>query len=627
MKKTIYILLCLFHLQYFSVNAQNKKLEKHLSTAKYYIGLNQFDIVINNLNEALKIEPNNAETILFLADTYMKSRQYKPAAETYSKLVEKHPHPNRVWLHLAESNFELNDYAKTLQYVNKYLEHSQIPLKSKENAETLKRNSLYAKEHINKPIDIQLTNLGSDVNSPMDEYHPSMTADGLNLVFTRMDGIKEDLFISTRNSESEAWSKAKSISQFVNTGHNEGAHNLSADGSILLLTICNKVGGEGSCDIYYTYKKQNDWVVPINIGKPINSRFWESQPSLSADMKSLYFTSNRPSGFGGKDIWVSHLKEDRTWGEPINLGSIINTPMDEQSPLIHFDSETLYFSSYGHAGMGKEDLFMSRIQPDASFSTPINLGYPINTSKHEAGLFVSIDGEKGFYASNQEEGFGKQDIYAFYLPDNVKPKKVTYVKTRVTDFETGRPQIAQFEIIDLTNNKAIKSGQTDVDGNFLVCLPIGNDYSLQIIKDGYLLESRHFSLADKVDVKPYKLSVSIKEIKSDETIILKNVFFNTDKYDLLPASFSELEKVIEMLKKEVHIKAEIIGHTDNLGNPESNLILSENRAKSVVNYLIKNGINPERLTWKGMGESQPIDNNSTKEGRANNRRTEMIIKY
>jgi outer membrane protein OmpA-like peptidoglycan-associated protein len=627
LKKIIYILLCLFQLQIFSVNAQNKKLEKHLSTAKYYIGLNQFDIVINSLNEALKIEPNNAETILFLADTYMKSRQYAPAAEIYLKLVESHPHPNRVWLHLAESNFELNQYGKTLQFVNKYLEHPQIPPQSKENGEALKRNSLFAIEHINKPIDIQLTNLGSGVNSPMDEYHPSMTADGLNLVFTRMDGIKEDLFISTRNSENEAWSKARSISSFVNTGHNEGAHNLSADGSILLLTICNKVGGEGSCDIYYTYKKLNDWVVPINIGKPINSRFWESQPSLSADMKRLYFTSNRPGGYGGKDIWVSHLQDDRSWGEPVNLGPTINTPMDEQSPLIHFDGETLYFSSYGHAGMGKEDLFMSRTQPDGSYSTPINLGYPINTSKYEAGLFVSIDGEKGFYASNQEEGFGKQDIYAFDLPDNVKPKKVTYVKTKVTDFETGRPQITQFEIIDLTNNKVIKSGQTDIDGNFLVCLPIGNDYSLQIIKDGYLLESRHFSLADKVAVKPYKLSIPIKEIKSDEKIILKNVFFHTDKFDLLPASFSELEKVIQLLKKEHYIKAEIIGHTDNMGNPESNLILSKNRAQSVVNHLIKNGINPERLTWKGMGESQPIDDNNTKEGRANNRRTEMIIKY
>lgn len=599
-----------------------------MAAAKYFIGLNQFDVVIENLNEALKAEPNNQEAILFMADTYMKSRQFASAADWYKKVTEKVSNfPNRVWLHLGEASFELEDYENTLKYIENYTTQSNLPAKSMELALSLKRNSLFALENIKNPLDINLTNLGDNVNSNIDEYHPSMSADGLQVVFTRMDNFKEDLFISTRKSHSEPWSKAKSISSNINTGHNEGAHNLSADGNLLLLTICNKVGGEGSCDIYFSVKKGNEWTIPTNIDKPINSRFWESQPSLSADMKSLYFTSNRPGSYGGKDIWVSHLKEDKTWGEPVNLGPEVNTPMDEQSPLIHFDNETLYFSSYGHAGMGREDLFMSKKLPDGTFSKPINLGYPINTGKYEAGLFVSVDGTKGYYASNQPDGQGGQDIYEFILPENVRPNQVTYVKTRVVHYETGLPLIADFEITELSGYGLLKKGQTDANGYFLVCLPAGKDYSLQITKSGFLMESRHFSLAEKVAIKPFEMVVPIKQMKTEETIVLRNIFFETNKSNLLPSSYTELNKVLELLEKESNIRAEIIGHTDNIGSEEFNMELSRKRAESVVNYLIKNGIRHDRLTWKGMGESQPVDTNDTPEGRAGNRRTEMIIRY
>ena len=368
----------------------------------------------------------------------------------------------------------------------------------------------------------------------------------------------------------------------------------------------------------------NKWSVPYNLEEPVNSRQWESQPSFSSDGKTLYFVSNRHNNY---DIWVSMVNENGEWSVPEKLGANINTDNYEGSVFIHPDNQTLYFSSDGHVGMGGLDIYVSKKDSTGKWGKPMNLGYPINTFKDENSILISADGELAMFASDREGGFGGLDLYGFELYEEVRPEKVTYIKGVVFDNETGKKLEARFELIDLaTGNIAVTSFSNKGTGEFLVCLPANHDYALNVSKEGYLFYSENFNLSgEKPLTDPVLKDVPLKPLKSGEKVILKNIYFETDKYDLKKTSEIELQKLIELLNKNPGIKIEISGHTDNVGTTEYNLELSQNRAKAVYDYLSENGIDTDMLTYKGYGESQPVDTNDTEEGRANNRRTEFEV--
>ncbi|MDP6909861.1 MAG: OmpA family protein, partial [Flavobacteriales bacterium] len=343
--------------------------------------------------------------------------------------------------------------------------------------------------------------------------------------------------------------------------------------------------------------------------------------------KTLYFASNRADGEGGTDIWITHLAPNGEWTLPRNLGETINTPHAEETPFIHPDGKTLYFTSDGHVGLGQKDIFVTRKDADGNWSSPINLGYPINTWKDEMGLFVSASGETAYFSSDREGGFGKLDLYSFQLYEKVRPEKVTYVKGRIKDKVFGKPISARLQLIDLATSEVIVESASDkITGNFLVTLPVNHDYALNVSKDGFLFYSEHFSLSqNENENRPYTLNVDLQPIKFGEKVVLKNIFFETASYSLLPESKVELDKLVGFLDNNPSINIEIGGHTDNIGKPEDNQSLSENRAKTVREYLIAHGIDADRTEHHGYGESQPIDTNDTSTGRANNRRTEFKV--
>ncbi|MGE3824631.1 MAG: OmpA family protein, partial [Bacteroidia bacterium] len=295
--------------------------------------------------------------------------------------------------------------------------------------------------------------------------------------------------------------------------------------------------------------------------------------------------------------------------------------------FIHPDNQTLYFSSDGHVGMGRKDIYYSRKDALGNWQKPVNLGYPINTWNNDDSFIVGASGKIAYFASDRKGGFGSLDLYSFELYESARPTMVTYVKGSVFASDTKKPLVAKFELIDLETNKVVvESSSNSEKGEFLVSLPVNKNYALNVSKEGYLFYSENFSLKDIKDItKPYQLNVGLQPVKTGEKVILKNIFFETNSFQLKEESTAELQKLLGLLQKNKNLKIEIGGHTDNVGDDKSNQLLSENRAKSVYEYLTTNGIPAERLSYKGFGETAPLATNDTEEGRAENRRTEFTV--
>lgn len=521
--------------------------------------------------------------------------EFKKALDAISEFLEKNPPKNSTSLKAAQYRKRCYEFAV--------------------GNETKLRNSSYV---------FQPVNLGPSINSAESEYFPSLTIDQQEIMFTRrVGGRNEDFFNSRRQDTS--WSNAAPIAGFVNTELNEGAQNISQDGQWLVFTGCNRRDGFGSCDIYISYLENEGWSEPENCGGWVNSDAWESQPCLSPDKRDLYFTSSRPGGYGGLDIYVSHLRSDGKWSEPENLGPEINSSGDEQCPFIHADNQTLYFTSNFWPGYGDDDLFVARKGPQDKWSQPENLGYPVNTINREGTLFVNAEGSTAFYASDRADSRGGLDIYSFQLREAVRPLRTFYVRGQVFDRNSNKGLPSSVELIDLSTKKTISLMRTDETGNYIITLPVGRDYALNVNRKGYLFYSDNFSLSRDFNDSVYRKNIPLQPIVAGASIVLNNIFFDVSKFDLRPESAVELDRVVQLMTDNPGIVIEIGGHTDNVGKPADNLVLSNNRAKKVVAYLVSHNISASRLVAKGFGETKPVTSNDTEAGRALNRRTEMRV--
>jgi outer membrane protein OmpA-like peptidoglycan-associated protein len=363
----------------------------------------------------------------------------------------------------------------------------------------------------------------------------------------------------------------------------------------------------------------------VNVGQPVNSAYWESQPSISPNGRMLFFVSNRPGGFGGMDIWYSILGEDGKWGKPINPGKTINTSGDEFSPFIYFNSRTLYFSSNGRESFGGHDIYTTTLNRDSSWADPVNLGPAVNTPADETGLIIESSGKRAFFSSVREKSKGK-DIFYIDLPEAIRPEPVSYLKGKVIDKADGKPLVAKFELTDLTNRSRVIASATDNQGSFFVCLPSGFRYGLNVTADGYMIYSENFDFEEGyTSAEPYRKTIGLNRVRKGEFMRMYNVFYNTDSWDLLEESMPELEKLQEFLIINNTVIVEIGGHTDSDGTDEHNQLLSERRANSVREYLIKRGIKPDRLFSHGYGEGSPVADNETSAGKKLNRRTEITV--
>ncbi|MDQ1138971.1 OmpA family protein [Pedobacter agri] len=609
----------------FAQSSSNRKAQASFEKAGPYIDKQDYISAEQALKTAVDADPLFQNAYILLAGIYKIQKKYIDSKSAYQKalLINKNVSPE-VTFGLAEVEFATQDYDKAKQLFNDFL---AIDVSS-ERARKAKKYLLdcdFAKIGIAKPVKYSPVNLGNGVNTADPEYFPALTADGETMIFTRQVNGNEDFW--TSQFKNNAWSLATPLSAKINTTrYNEGAQTISPDGKYLFFTGCNRPDGLGRCDIYVSHREGKDWGEPYNVGKPVNSEYWESQPAISPDGRTLYFISNRPGGSGGYDIWKSTITDDAKWGPAINLGPEVNTPFDENTPFLHADGKTLYFSSDGWPGFGNKDIYYSRLDENGKFKKPINLGFPINSFEDESGLIVSADGNSGMFSSNLKDGFGGQDIYSFGIPDNAKPLKVSYVKGIVRDKDTKKTIESNVQVIDLKSNKTVFDDYTDPEtGQFLAVMPIGSDYLFNVSAEGYLFYSENFELKAGDINKPYQIEVYIEKIKQGGNVTLRNIFFDTNKYNLLPASIRELKLLIDFLNQNESVNIEIQGHTDNVGDAKLNEKLSFNRANAVYEYLLKNNVDAKRLTFKGFGANKPIADNKTEIGRKNNRRTSFVI--
>ena len=505
----------------------------------------------------------------------------------------------------------------------------------------LKPDYEYAASLKANPIDFKPRNL-TYVNTIHDDYFPSITADGLMISTTVLSPkwmgdapmqYQEDMYVSYWNGSK--WSYSEPLPAPMNGYGNEGSQSFSADGRYMFFVQCTNRENVGSCDIWYSIRKGDKWSNPINLGEPANSRYWESNPVMSPTGDMIYFTSNRPNGLGGKDIWCVQVYIDdygylKTYN-PQPLGKPINTDKDEFAPFIHADNHTLYFSSDGHKGLGGQDIFRSVRSDDGTWSTPENLGYPINTHGDESGFVINGLGNRAYFASDQLENNGKKlDIYEIDLPINLQPRtRMVYSPGRVYDIKTGKPLQARVEIFEgATNVRHFESISDAANGSFVAFLPENSQlatrnsqliFALSAQREGYLPYT--MSITSPGD----SILVGLTRIASGNSITLNNLYFDYDSDKILPNSYAEIQRLMLFLKQNNNIKIKIVGHTDNQGSNAYNLDLSRRRAEALMNALIQKGISADRLIAEGKGSTQPITTNDTEEGRAQNRRVEVII--
>jgi outer membrane protein OmpA-like peptidoglycan-associated protein/tetratricopeptide (TPR) repeat protein len=590
------------------------------------------------LNKAMEKAPEFIEPHLLMAEIYVTERKVQPAIDEYQKAISINPGFNlNNFYNIGVLEFNVGKYQDAKSDLERFLKKPHMNPDSKENAEHLLDNCNFAIEALKKPVPFEPKNLGPAINSPMDEYFPAVTADDQTFLFTRnnrseQQPLQEDFLISKKANGS--WTPATMMAG-VNTPGNEGSPALSADGQLLFFVACATVDGSygagrkgfGSCDIFYSEKVGDKWSTPYNLGKGINSSAWESQPSFSSDGKTLYFLSNMPGGIGDADIWYSTLQNDGSWGRPVNMGPKINSRGKEESVYIHPDGKTLYFGSNGHVGMGGLDLYVVRKNDAGEWGEPVNLGYPINTFADENSILINGAGDLAYIASSRPGGLGGLDIYQFNLYEAARPGKITYMKGKVYDARTKQPLGAHFELIDLETTKSIMASDANSgNGEFLVVLPVEKNYALNVSQPGYLFHSENFSLKDLTDPsKPFLMDVPMEPIDTGSVVELKNVFFETAKFDLKPESKVELDKLVNFLTLNKTLRIELDGHTDNVGDKKSNQLLSQNRAKAVYDYLIAHGIDAKRLAYKGFGDTRPKVKNDTDANRAVNRRTEFRV--
>ncbi|MDX2191093.1 MAG: OmpA family protein [Bacteroidota bacterium] len=617
------------------VHTTNKKAEKLYKEAMLLLQQRNFDDALENLTKAVEKDSNFAEAHYQLGLLYKGyKRNIGKVKYHYTKVVQidsVNVAPSVV-RNIGEIYLHEGNYLFAKRFLLKYRKFVNEPKSFLDKTDRLISMCDYAIENMKYPITINPKALSNKVNNHRKQYFPVTTADQNNLVFTVRDFISnqeyEDIYVSRKvNGE---WLQPESISDNINKPfQNEGTCSISADGKVLVFTICEKKGAfDSDCDLFISYKEGNVWSKPTNMGNNINSPYWDSQPSLSPDGKTIYFSSKRKGGYGEEDLWMSTMDDNGRWNIPLNLGDLINTPGREVAPFIHPSMSTLYFSSDYHLGYGSFDIFVS-YKDSVNWSVPKNLGYPLNTHLEESSIFITPDCKKAFYSAEAQTNNGQERylLFEFDVPTVAGCLHVSsYTQGTVYDLKTKQPIAAQIELINLSNKQVESRVISDpVNGKYLVVLNENSIYGLYITKPGYLYKSHSFNFENIHNFDPIELDIYLEPIQKGSSITLNNIFFETGKFKLDSKSGSELKKLANFLEQNITLQVEISGHTDNVGSKENNLNLSTKRAESVYDYLIESGIESSRIKYKGYGDTKPLAPNDSEATRQLNRRIECRI--
>ena len=618
-----------------NLSTKSKKAIELYTAADNFRVRGQFSQAINLLTQAIEKDKEFVEAYYRLGIVYISLKDYEQSNKYLEKGLSLTNDPKKqkvFWYDLGENYFAMGNYEQAEKFLASFLKEEQVSRQRIDKANLLLRNVAFAKQSKEAAAAYKLKKLSDTVNSFVLQYFPVLTADQQALIFTRRLGgganDDEDLVISQKNSKGR-WDPPQSISDNINTRLNEGTCTISADGRKLIFTSCIGRDGYGSCDLFESRKTGNQWTEPKNLGIGVNSSEWESQPSLSADGRTLYFVSDRRGGMGRRDIWMSTLNDKGQWTKAKNVGKPINTVYDEISPFIHVNNRTLYFASNGLTGFGGYDLFFAERDTSMAWNSPVNIGSPINNHEDQFSLFITADGKKGYYSHEETRpaGYSVSYIYEAEIPEEHRIKfKSNYVKGIVRDKSTRQPLLAKIELINLQKNETESLVESDsVTGQYLIVLTQGAEYALYVNKKSYLFQSLNFNYSEVKNFEPIILNIDLEKAKEGTIAILENIFFDVDKYDLKEKSITELQKISRFLADNPGLRVEVSGHTDNSGALVYNKQLSEKRAQSVFTYLVNNGIDKTRLSIKGYGPERPIADNATEEGRQKNRRIEFKI--
>jgi len=617
-QKTLLSVLFIFTF-FIQSNAQDEKLikkgEEFLNKGNYVSAKSTFE-------EALTIKKDNPHTHLQLAYCYIGLSKSSKALEYANNAVKLSPKPtNEMYLTLARTLHFDHQFDKAIEYYKK----SDAAGTNKKATSKLIKECEFGKQYKGNPVDVKITNAGPIVNTEHNEFMPYITANLSKLFFTSRrpgstggkkaeDGMLfEDIYMC--NSKGGAWDTPQNVSSLNTEGHDACA-GISEDGQTMFV-----YKGTNGGDLYISELKGKNWTKPEPLS--INTIGFESTASISPDGRTLYFIY-AANTFANRDIYTCSRTYGGNWSKPRKIVEL-STEYDEDSPFIHPDGKTLYFSSRGHSSMGGYDIFKSTKNAAGGWSTPVNLGFPINTAGDDIYFVLGADGKVGYYSSDKEGGLGKQDIYSIRMPINIAEPELELLTGTVKD-QTGKAMEAEITVTDNVSKEIVsKVKSNSEDGKYLVALPCGKNYGIAIEKKGSLFHSENVNLPCTQGYKEIKKEIKLVDAKPGSKVVLKNIFFDTGKSEIRSESATELDRLVKLLNENSTLKIEISGHTDNVGDPKINQALSETRAKNVSNYLISKGIIKTRLTAIGYGSSQPIDSNDTEIGRQNNRRTEFKI--
>lgn len=525
------------------------------------------------------------------------------------------------WMHNAMAQ---GWYAHADSAASAYLDLPKTPEAQRAEANRIRASARFAQVALLRPQDYAFSRLSDSVNVLDMNYFPSISGDNSTLYFTaRQRSEQSDEVILASRRTTDGWSAALPLAGGLNTARNEGAVSIRGDQRVMAFAACDRDGGYGSCDIYFSIRRPDgSWSEAQNAGPAINTTQWESQPCLSADGRELFFVRESRQGAGNANIWRAELRDGR-WTRVRPLGPNINTAGMESTPFLHADGQTLYFASDGHLGMGGTDLYVSRRVNDTAWSEPQHLAAPLNDHLDNFGLVVRPDGKEAFLARGGLYGSDPErvDLYRLQLPEAYRPTPILWWTVWVADRSTGAPVAsAEWKISDPERSDPV----VHRGPSYQVALPQGSPRGFQVQAPGYqLLSERKILTARSEDARVDTLWLN--PIKAGQRTRLENLYYATDSDELLPESMPELLSLVAWLNANPAVRVRIEGHTDNQGSAAYNLDLSQRRARGVYLKLIEEGIESNRLEYKGFGLQNPISGNDNEAGRARNRRTEILI--
>ncbi|WP_191907046.1 OmpA family protein [Adhaeribacter soli] len=504
--------------------------------------------------------------------------------------------------------------------------------------ESFVRKELKTKQEV--AFDTVMENVGPNVNTKYVETRPIISSDGKTLFFARQDHPKntggasdgQDVWASPLlDMKTQSWGPAKNLPGPVNNNGNNGVASVSADGNTLLLINTYHPDGtmtpEGAS---VSTRTKSGWSLPVklNILNYYNNSKELVDFFLGSSGKVLLMAVERNDGVGGQDLFVSFLQKFGVWSKPINLGKTINTKKSEFAPFLAADGKTLFFASDGHKGYGKSDIFYSKRLDDTwqNWSTPLNLGPEVNSKDWDAYYSVSAAGEYAYLVSTKNGTEDSKDIFKIGLVSKFKPEPVVLVTGRVLDAKTNKPLNAKIIYESLVTGEELGVAQTNPeDGTYTIVLPSGTSYGYLAEADGYIAIDENLDATETSKYTEITRDLLLVPFEVGAKIKLNNIFFAQSKYYLRESSFSELNRLVKIMKDYPAVEIRLEGHTDNQGDSKLNMKLSVDRVNEVKKYLVEKGIEKKRISTIGYGDTKPVASNVKEETRALNRRVEFVI--